>query len=583
MSKSRFVGDSFSEGLRTPHYLNGRLLTAEDLQADQEAGLARLALVGRAAGAGVIEGLMVQRLDASRLWVSPGSGLNGDGQPVRLASPGATLAIHITLDPAAAEAGGRFQDCAVSAGGMPMAEGAYLLTVVPASRLEGAVPLKAAPAYGNITPCASRWEVEGLQFKAIQLTGFDVTATTAQTRRNLLAHWCFGSEALKLMPWDPFDFPASYAGLDLLSLADFSGCDLPLAVFYWTPTGIAFVDNWSARRRLTLPYPADRWAVMLSDRRVAQSQARFLQFQDQLGMFANPSTVVARDHFRYLPPAGFMPAKPPFLVVKRLCRRLIEAALSVRGGQVPDAEIRERVNELTLAVKTALDKFPNYGFDLLTFFGDLLPKRFGLVERETVEFRLNRSWYDEAIDLDLKPSFDLYFVEDNILLFIAAVYLEGVVDKLAEKTTGEKNHRQWAVVRGFLIAILKDLVRLDEGLIEERISSVDPSGLYVMFAKRVAPVRYVSLRQAKPAAPPEEDAAVAQPVLETGMAARPTAPTGTVSATHVEEAVEEVIMLAKAPNAMAAYTNPQVWEIANTIGLINLTPGEIDLPGNPVP
>ncbi len=42
------------------------------------------------------------------------------------------------------------------------------------------------------------------------------------------------------------------------------------------------------------------------------------------------------------------------------------------------------------------------GFDPAAFFGGL-PRCIGLIDRETVDFGLKRSWLDEAIDLTRAP------------------------------------------------------------------------------------------------------------------------------------------------------------------------------------
>ena len=52
MATFRKVGADYDAGLRAPHYTNGRLLTAEDLQRDQQATLDRLALLGTGVGVG---------------------------------------------------------------------------------------------------------------------------------------------------------------------------------------------------------------------------------------------------------------------------------------------------------------------------------------------------------------------------------------------------------------------------------------------------------------------------------------------------------------------------------------------------
>src|SRR5687768_9358319 len=83
---TQLVGSSFSEGVRAPHFINGRLLTAEDLKAEQEATLRRLASVGQAPGHGVVEGLLVTQAGVSSVQLTPGLGFNRLGQPVRLNS-----------------------------------------------------------------------------------------------------------------------------------------------------------------------------------------------------------------------------------------------------------------------------------------------------------------------------------------------------------------------------------------------------------------------------------------------------------------------------------------------------------------
>ncbi|MFL5625163.1 MAG: hypothetical protein ACJ788_06145, partial [Ktedonobacteraceae bacterium] len=185
MSNSQFLDTDFNGGLQAPHYFNGRLLTAEDLKTDQDAVLTRQSWLGKASGYGIIDGFMVSKVDNTSLRVSAGLGLNHQGQVIHL--PG-DITLHLVIQPtnnAPVDDAGRFKDCDFSATGGGtgvMTDGAYLLTAIPASRLDGLVPMKAAA--GSTTPpgCASKWEVEGLQFKAIRLSGFEaevkgITAT----------------------------------------------------------------------------------------------------------------------------------------------------------------------------------------------------------------------------------------------------------------------------------------------------------------------------------------------------------------------------------------------------------------------
>jgi hypothetical protein len=306
-----------------------------------------------------------------------------------------------------------------------------------------------------------------------------------------------------------------------------AACDLPLAVFHWTGTSLAIVDAWAARRRPVRPAAVEVWRGLLSDRRVAVAQARFLQFQDQVDDLVgkgNPSTVVASQHFRFLPPVGFLPLAPRSLIDRFLrlagtvttpqvmtthpaVGLLIKAreemqrvgmatrpatALSVATAkQIPyaaayyylnldvaqdprivalevarDAVVGEvetvkvslqavtqelvtlkaqvaaliagaappapptppaasnaeqqALRLLAAAIAVGLQATANTarGFDLQTFLG-ALPDRIGVLDRDSVDFLLQQSWYDEAIDLTLpasqRPPVDFYLIEDNIV------------------------------------------------------------------------------------------------------------------------------------------------------------------------
>jgi hypothetical protein len=61
---------------------------------------------------------------------------------------------------------------------------------------------------------------------------------------------------------------------------------------------------------LTRPPVAEPWPLHVGQRRMAEAEAIFLQFQDQLRSLlneANPGTIRAKDRFRYLPGAGYLP------------------------------------------------------------------------------------------------------------------------------------------------------------------------------------------------------------------------------------------------------------------------------------
>jgi hypothetical protein len=112
---------------------------------------------------------------------------------------------------------------------------------------------------------------------------------------------------------DPFGTELTEWGLlDSLRSNQLTDCEVPLAVLYWTQAGgINFVDVWSVRRRLTTRAQSSRWSSICSDRRRAEADAMFLQFQDQLedvrSQNQDPSTLTADSYFRFLPPIGFLP------------------------------------------------------------------------------------------------------------------------------------------------------------------------------------------------------------------------------------------------------------------------------------
>jgi hypothetical protein len=162
--------------------------------------------------------------------------------------------------------------------------------------------------------CAARWAAEGVEIRAIALPALDTVAgvtATDENRRNLTAHWFFGAEQLARQPIDPFTFDPAYSGFDRLNPADLTDVDVPLAVFRWNGQRVVDLDNWSARRRVTTPDPdPSPWSAVVADRREADGQARFLQFQDQLAQLAasgSSRTIAAATTFGLLPPAGFLP------------------------------------------------------------------------------------------------------------------------------------------------------------------------------------------------------------------------------------------------------------------------------------
>src|SRR5215207_8978782 len=92
MSATELLEPILQGGIRSINFFNGRLLSAEDLSDEQNANRQGRALVGQAAGEGVVYGLEVARSSTGTnlspvVTVSAGLALNRRGQALRLPSP----------------------------------------------------------------------------------------------------------------------------------------------------------------------------------------------------------------------------------------------------------------------------------------------------------------------------------------------------------------------------------------------------------------------------------------------------------------------------------------------------------------
>lgn len=351
MERIELLEPFFRDGILNTNFFNGRLLSAEDLRTEQEAARTRAAQLGRAAGAGVVAGLRVARVsvagpagDPKRavVSVSAGLGVNRAGQLLSL-SVAAEVALLRADETAADPEAGLFAACQPPTTASVVAgAGAYVLTVRPASGYAGRAPASGLGGEPLTGPgCGSRYAVEGVRFKLVELNTADnalVDAAAAKRMgdlskktdlasqsllRNELAHACFGTARLGAFAAAPFaqdDDPATpppaYGALEALyASGQLDACDLPLALVRWSQTGIDFVDEWAVRRRATRAPALDRWSHLADDRRAAEGEAAFQQFQDHLAALVaaapNLKTLGARAHFKYLPAAGFVPLGTP--------------------------------------------------------------------------------------------------------------------------------------------------------------------------------------------------------------------------------------------------------------------------------
>ena len=346
-------------GILNTNFFNGRVLAAEDLTALQTANAQQRRQLGRAIGEGVVCGLEVTlgtSTDPSvtLLHVAAGLALDRKGDAVAL-STDVDVAITTSLQLQSAT-NGLFAACQPPQGMISTNLDCYILTISPASGLQGSAPMTSALSCGFAATCASANVAEGVQFgllplsvsntsnttplrsQALQLyatlapqfvtlaglTGAAASALQAQIApslsqfQNVVAHLCFGTDVLQGFSANPFaatngdSLYDDYGVLDDLREQGYlTDCAVPLALVYWTAAGVQFVDMWSVRRPVFPMAASELWPVFSGRRRVAEGLAMFLQFQEQIAclgvQLGGLGSVNAQSWFAQLPPLGAIP------------------------------------------------------------------------------------------------------------------------------------------------------------------------------------------------------------------------------------------------------------------------------------
>lgn len=358
-------------------FFNGRLLTGADLDGEQQANRAARRLLGQAMGSGVACGLEVSLAQGSssaapQLTVTCGIAVNRPGEVLEL---GADTTIALTADPATdTGANGGFAVCQPGASGsFTTATGIFLLTVGPASSAHGRAPVS---GLGNgAVSCNVDYSADGVQFQLVSLALDASLGGQPDLLRNRLAHLMFGTTdpARISEVVDPFTHGAGQYGLLDYLPSDCVGQEcVPLAVLHWDTTGVTFVDRWAVRRRVTSPMVAPRWPTTMGDRRRAEAEAMFLQFEDQieelLAKLSSPQSVAASTYFAFLPPAGVLP-------------------INTSGGAP--------------------------GFDPNTFFGAQASKDIVEIDADLVRALLHDSLWHEPIAVGSNERIQLYLIHEN--------------------------------------------------------------------------------------------------------------------------------------------------------------------------
>jgi hypothetical protein len=332
-------------GIQNVNFVNGRILTAPDMTAERTANLKRQRLLGNCLGDGVASGLEVTLSPSSVAYgqqvvqINAGLAVNRNGDMLQL--PSDTDLTLTAPTQASTPVSGLFVACQPPSTQLTN-PGVYLLTIMPGSGYQGQVPVTQLNSGGVGTSCTSQYATAGVQFRLLPITlaqtgsGLQPTlfqlgnqiqqqlnanssaasvAPALSQFRNGLAYACFGVEQLAAYPASPFEFLSQEPSYGLVDQTRDAGlltdCEVVLALLYWTPGGLQFIDLWSVRRRVTRGLVTQQWPLLYSDRRRSETEAMFLQFEDQMqSILANETdvaSVTVDSHFMYLPPAGILP------------------------------------------------------------------------------------------------------------------------------------------------------------------------------------------------------------------------------------------------------------------------------------
>jgi hypothetical protein len=381
MNTTQLLTPILDGGIRSINFFNGRLLSGEDLTQERLANRIVSWRLGQAIGEGIAFGLEVnETVGVSTpavpvLSVASGLAVNRQGQTLAL-----TDRIDLTLVPPASgppATTGIFATCLPPQGGTVITgAGVYLLVVSPASASEGRAPVS---GLGNgVAACNTRYTVEGVQFRLVQLPLTLELLQAGSMLRNRVASLCLGVTDPQRITYfgDPLGPPAQTYGLldQLRSSGALTSCDVPLAVVCWVAAaGVSFVDLWAVRRLLTQPCSSANWSALVGDRRRTEAEAMFLQFQDHVSDLLagelNAGAVAVTDRFGYLPPVGLVP--------------------------IADADSPR-------------------GFNRTIFFGAYASKDVALINGNLLHALLRESFSHEPIDLSAVGKIQLYLIWENL-------------------------------------------------------------------------------------------------------------------------------------------------------------------------
>jgi len=394
-------------GIASVNFFNGRLLTGEDLTAEQTAVRTARRRLGQALGSGVATGLDVTASNAgvARLRVGAGLAVDRLGDGLKLERP---IDLLLTVPPAPGLGGDvGFAACAPASGDPGLVgTGLHVLVIGAAEGFAGRAPANGLnlAACVEAVPCDRKYQIDGVRFRLVKvastvlapligLSGAAFNAALADASvagrsrlRSLVAHAGFGTLARRARWADPqtaLDQPAAppSAAAQPLGLSDvlrglelIADCEVPLAVVDLGAAGaIRWLDAWSVRRRVTAPEVATRWPWLVSDRLVVDGEACFEQFQDHIGGIVAAggalAAITALSRLAWLPPLGIIP-------------------MAVQGGAA--------------------------GFVPATFFGTRAAGEIATLDATQLRTLTEESWRHEAIDLAGPGQVQCYVLWENL-------------------------------------------------------------------------------------------------------------------------------------------------------------------------
>jgi hypothetical protein len=303
-----------------PRWFDGRFLAASDLQAEQNYFLVRQADLGRAAGSGIIDGLMVsEQPETEQLRIERGSGVTDRGELIVVPEP---LVIAAT-------------------------------NVPEIQRLDAAFGLQALPA----EPSRNRTGLYVLALRLVEWTANPIGAypTSLTGRRTVEDGTIVEGAAVTFIPYpdkgneETWERRRARVAREIFAEGKDRGLDsgaLPIAMVALRGNFIEWVDPFMVRRETGAERPA---GMDFGFGARALREAHLLQYQrhlaDAFGTHGG-EPFTAPTYFDTLPPVGQFPAGT--LDADRLTQRFFPPGIEVELSFVPEDELPALIEESLL-------------------------------------------------------------------------------------------------------------------------------------------------------------------------------------------------------------------------------------------